>query len=275
MEKRRKKLLSKKYSASFFAIFLLFIVVQPVLLPISYSEVSYTATVFVNIQSFKEEHIWVFGGDDFVHKLNKSDLGGPEILAWDTGTGFILGGCEFRFEDGNEYIYVIDSGTGSNSDMMIKFHADNGTELSRWDISGYSGDGQALVWNGSRWFIADSRDDLIYQVDPENPTVAERSFSYYGQRSCGGLAWDGSNLWAVDYRTDLVYKMDVYGVIQASWAFVPLNPLGATYDATSGNLWVVSRSGYLYEYNPEGTQLSSWDMTINFPKGIAYSSVFP
>ena len=267
-------MLSKKYRTTV-NLFLFFVVALTVLLPISYSEVSYTATVLMNPQSAREEYVWIFGSDDFVHKLNKLDLDGPEILAWDTGTKFNAGGCEFRLENGDEYIYIIDSGVDSNSDMLIKFHANNGSELSRWDISGYSGNAQGLVWNGSRWFIADSRDDLIYQVDPNVPTVAERSFSYIGQRSCGGLAWDGSYLWVFDYGTDGVYQMDVYGVIQASWDFVPLNPLGATYDATSGNLWIVSRSGYLYEYNPDGTQLSSWDVTVNFPKGIAYSSVFP
>ena len=250
-------------------------VVQAVLLPISYSEVSYTATVLMNFQLPRDEYVWIWGSDDFVHKLNKSDLDGPEILAWNSGTSFNYGGCEFRLEDGNEYIYLIDSGNGLNSDKLIKFHANNGTELSRWDISGYSNDAQGLVWNGSRWFIADSRDDLIYQVDPQDSTIAERSFSYSDQKFCGGLAWDGSYLWAVDYGTDVVYQMDVYGIIQKSWDFAPSNPMGATYDVASGHLWIVARSGYLYEYHPNGTQLSSWDSAGNLPKGIAYSSAYP
>lgn len=267
---------SKKYRSSILVnLFLFAVVAQTVLLPITYSEVSYTATVLMDPQSTREEYIWISGSDDFVHKMNKSDLEGPEILAWDTGTSFILGGCEFRLENGSEYIYIIDAGNGPNSDMLIKFHANNGTELARWDISAYSDNAQGQIWNGSRWFIADSRDDLIYQVDPQDPTIAERSFSYSGQRFCGGLAWDGSYLWAVDYGTDRVYQMDVYGVIQTSWDFAPMNPVGATYDATSGYLWIVARSGYLYEYHPNGTQLSSWDIAGNFPKGIAYSSVFP
>ncbi|MCW3997817.1 MAG: hypothetical protein NWF10_04535 [Candidatus Bathyarchaeota archaeon] len=267
--------MSNKEYRTIVGLFLFFLIIQTFLLPVSHSAVSYTATVFIDPQLAKEDYIWVFGSDDFVHKLNKSDLEGPELLAWDTGTGFILGGCEFRLEDGNEYIYVIDSGTGANSDMLIKFHADNGTELSRWDISGYSENSQGLVWNGSRWFIVDSRDDLIYQVDPNNPTIAERSFSYSGQRFCGGLAWDGLYLWAVDYGTDRVYQMDVYGVVLTSWNFAPLNPAGATYDGTSGNLWIVDRSGYLHEYYLNGTLLSSWDVTRAFPKGIAFSSTPP
>ena len=254
--------------------FLFFLFSQNIFLHLSFSEVAYNTTVFINPQHEKEEYIWVFSSDDFVHKLNKSDLEGPEILSWDTGTGFILGGCEFRIEAGNEYIYAIDSGTGVNSDALIKFHASNGTELMRWDISGYSENAQGLVWNGSRWFIADSRDEVIYQVDPDNPTIFERSFSYDGQRNCGGLAWNGFYFWAVDYGTDRVYQIDIYGVVLLSWDFTPLNPLGATYDDFSGNLWIADRSGYLHEYDLNGTILSSWDATRPFPKGIAYSS-FP
>jgi hypothetical protein len=250
------------------------VVAQSVFLPISYSEVSYIATVFVDPQPATEEHIWVFGNDDFVHKLNKSDLEGPEILSWDTGTSFLRGDCEFRLENGNEYFYIIDAGNGPNSDMLTKFHANNGTELSRWDISGYSGNAQGIVWNGSRWFIADSNDYLIYQVDPDDPTIAERSFAYNGQKFCGGLAWDGSYLWAIDYGTDRIYQMDIYGIIQTSWDFAPSNPLGVTYDTASQHLWIIALSGYPYEYHPNGTQLSSWDVSGNLPKGIAYSSVF-
>ncbi|MCJ7713771.1 hypothetical protein MUO66_04870 [Candidatus Bathyarchaeota archaeon] len=266
----------KKYrTISLLNLFVFFMVVQAVLLPISYSEVSYTATVLMNFQLPMDEYVWIWGSDDFVHKLNKSDLDGPEILAWNSGTSFNYGGCEFRLEDGNEYIYLIDSGNGLNSDKLIKFHANNGTELSRWDISGYSNDAQGLVWNGSRWFIADSRDDLIYQVDPQDSTIAERSFSYSDQKFCGGLAWDVSYLWAVDHGTDVVYQMDVYGIIQTSWDFAPSKPMDATYDVASGHLWIVARSGYLYEYHPNGTQLSSWDSAGNLPKGIAYSSAYP
>lgn len=267
-------MLNKKYR-TLIGLFLFFVFAQFVLFPLSFSEVTYIATVFLNPKSAIEEYIWIFSSDDFVHKLNKSDPEAPEFLAWSTSTTFILGGCEFRLEDGGEYIYLIDSGNGVNSDMLIKYHANNGTELSRWDISSYSENAQGLVWNGSRWFIADSRDDLIYQVNPENPTIAERSFSYIDQRFCGGLAWDGLYLWAVDYGTDSVYQLDVYGIVLTNWNFAPLNPTGATYDSVSGNLWIVDRSGYLHEYTMGGTLLASWDVTRAFPKGIACSSAFP
>ncbi len=273
--KRRKNLPQKKYRRIMrVSFFLIMVFAQAVLFPISFSEVSYIATVFMNPRSVME-YIWIFGNDDFVHKLNESDLQGPEILSWDTGTSFNSGGCEYRLEDGNEYIYIIDAGNGPNSDVLIKFHANNGTELSRWDISGFSGNPEGLAWNGSRWFIADSRDDLIYQVNPSDPTITERSFSYSGQRFCGGLAWDGSYLWAVDYGTDRVYQIDIFGIIITSWDFAPSNPLGIAYDTTSQHLWIAALSGYLYEYHPNGTQLGSWDVAGNLPKGIAYSSFSP
>ena len=271
MLERRENLFNKKNNRTI-CFFLFLIITYLCFLPISYSEISYNATVSITPQLAAEEYIWVFGSDDFIHKLNKFDLEGLELLVWDTYTGFLFGGCDFRLENGTEYIYIIDSGRGSNSDMLLRFNTNNGSKLSSWDISGFSSSAQGLVWNGSRWFIADSRDDLIYQVDPAFPTVFERSFSYDGQRSCGGLAWDGSYLWAVDYGTDNVYQMDIYGNVETSWSFTPLNPLGATYDIVSGNLWIVSRSGVLYEYQLDGEQVSSWDLNINFPKGIAYSS---
>jgi len=43
-------------------------------------------------------------------------------------------------------LHSIDSGNGVNSDKLIKFHANNGTELVGWDILGYSKDAQGLVY---------------------------------------------------------------------------------------------------------------------------------
>ena len=218
------------------------------------------------------EYIWVSGNDDYVRKLNKTDLGGSEVLSWDTGTSYPFA-CEFRIEEGNEYIYVTDSGVGPNSDILMKFHASNGSEVERWDISSYSGNAEGLAWNGSRWFIADKADGLIHQVNPIDPTVSERSFSYTGQSFCGGLAWDGSYLWAVDFGTDKVYQIDIYGNIQTSWDFVPLNPVGIAYDTTSGHLWIVSDNGYLYEYYTNGTEINNWDTPGILPKGVTYAAV--
>lgn len=264
-------MLHKNYRITIGLIIILFFV-QLCFFSISYSEVYYIASVFLNPKGV-EDYIWVFGSDDFIHKLNKTDLEGPEVLVWDTGTSFILGGCEFRVENGEQYIYVIDSGVGTNSDCLIKFHAENGSEVSRWDISSYSTNAQGLTWNGSRWFIGDSRDDLIYQVNPNDPTVAERSFSYLGQRSIGGLTWDGSYLWVVDYGTDRAYQVDAFGNVIQNWPFTPSNPHGATYDELTNHLWIIDRSGTIHEYTFEGVLLDSWEVTSSFPKGIAYSSL--
>jgi len=219
------------------------------------------------------EYVWVSGDDDFVRKLNRSDLGGTEILSWDTDTSYPYG-CEFRIEDGNEYIYIVDP--GATVDALIKFHANNGTEVTRWDISGYSGDAWGLAWNGSRWFISDKNDDLIYQVNPANLTVQERSFTYTGIGIAAGLAWDGSYLWTVDFGNHYVYQMDVYGNIQTSWSSVNLTqPTGISYDTTSGHLWIVSKSTeYLYEYYINGTAITDWDpFPGSTPEGVAYASV--
>jgi len=219
------------------------------------------------------EYVWISGDDDSVHKLNRSDLGGTEILSWDTGERQPFG-CEFRIEDGNEYIYVVDP--SSQADALIKFHANNGTEVTRWDVSGYSGDAWGLAWNGSRWFICDKNDDLIYQVDPADPTVAERSFSYTGIGIAAGLAWDGSYLWVVDFDSHYAYQIDVYGNIQTSWSTATnlTQPTGIAYDTTSGHLWIVGRSsGYLYEYYTNGTAISGWDRSGSDPEGVAYASV--
>jgi len=218
------------------------------------------------------EYVWISGDDDLVRKLNKSDLGGTEILSWGTGTSYPYG-CEFRIEDGNEYIYIVDA--GANVDALIKFHANNGTEVTRWDISGYSGDAWGLAWNGSRWFISDKNDDLIYQVDPADPTVQERSFTYTGIDIAAGLAWDGSYLWAVDFGNHYVYQMDVYGNVQTSWSSTNLTqPTGIAYDTTSGHLWIVSKqTDYLFEHYINGTLISDWDPSGSTPQGVAYASV--
>jgi len=237
------------------------------------SMLSYTASVVIKpVSSSAPEYLWISGNDDFVRKLNKSDTGGPEILSWDTGTSQPFG-CEYRIEDGNEYIYVVDCGTDPSADVLIKFHANNGTEVARWDISVYSSNPEGLAWNGSRWFIADWVDQLIYQVDPADPTVVERSFSYNGIQQCRGLAWDGSYLWVADFGTDKIYKIDIYGSIQTNWDFTPTDPSGIAYDTTSGHLWIVKGSfpGYLYEYRTNGTEINNWDPSGGVPQAVAYS----
>jgi hypothetical protein len=219
------------------------------------------------------EYVWISGDDDLVRKLDKSDLNGTEILSWDTGTSYPFG-CEFRMESGHEYIYVVDS--GPNVDALIKFHATNGTEVTRWDISAYSGDAWGLAWNGSRWFIADKNDDLIYQVDPADPTVAERAFAYTGISIAAGLAWDGAYLWVVDFEDDYVYQIDVFGNIQTSWAtgMNPNNPTGIAYDPTSGHLWIVSdATDYLHQFYTNGTHVDTWNPAGANPEGVAYASV--
>jgi hypothetical protein len=217
----------------------------------------------------QSEYIWIseFGG--YVRKLDKSDPGGTEILSWDTGVNRPYG-CEHRIEDGNEYIYVVDY----QADDLIKFHANNGTEVDRWDISSYSGSAYGLAWNGSRWFISDTGfPGRIYQVDPADPTVQERNFTYAGTTICDGLAWDGSYLWAGDSGTDKVYQIDVYGNIQTSWDFPPTDPWGVAYDTASGHLWiVVAQGGYLYEYYTNGTEINSWDPGSG-ARGVSYASV--
>jgi len=222
----------------------------------------------------RTEYVWVSGDDNFVRKLNRSDLGGSEILSWGTGTSYPYG-CEHRIEDGNEYIYVVDPGAGV--DALIKFHANNGTEVTRWDISGYSGDAWGLAWNGSRWFISDKNDDLIYQVAPADPTVQERNFTYTGISIAAGLAWDGFYLWTVDFENHYAYQLDVQGNIQTSWSTATnlTQPTGIAYDTTSGHLWIVSKpTDELYEYYINGTAINGWDLFPgSTPEGVAYASV--
>ncbi len=219
------------------------------------------------------EYVWISDNNDYVYKLDKSDPGGTEKLSWNSGVSYPFG-CEYRIEDGNEYIYIVNYLGALDADTLIKFHANNGTEVAKWDISGYSGNAYGLAWNGSRWFIADGSDGLIYQVDPADPTVYERSFAYLGISVCQGLAWDGSYLWAVDSGTDKVYQIDVYGNIQASWDFTPSNPTGIAYDVSSGHLWVVgSSTQLLYEYYTNGTEVNSWVPPGPSPQGVAYALV--
>lgn len=267
---RRRKNRRQTIAATSLAIFLF------MLCPIVVSSiVSYTATVIITpkLETVKNEYIWISGNDDFVRKLNKSNLSGPEILSWDTGVSYPFG-CEHRIENGNEYIYVTNYHGGKDADTFIKFHADNGTEVTRWDISGYSTNAFGLAWNGSRWFIGDWVQNLIFQVDPADPTVPERSFTYPGITDCEGLAWDGAYLWAVDSGTDKVYQIDIYGNIQTSWDFTPTDPTGIAYDTASGHLWITGTNPYyLYEYYTNGTEINSWDPPGIMPEGVAYASV--
>jgi hypothetical protein len=270
--KRRRRGGQQTIEATTFAIFLF------MLLPLAASSiVSYTATVVIQPEFGigMNEYIWISGNDDFVRKLNKTDLGGPEILSWDTGLSYPFG-CEYRKEDGNEYIYVVNyHGQPAVGDKLFKFHANNGTVVNNWDISGYSDQAYGLAWNGSRWFIAEGPPDpMIIQVDPSNPTVQERNFTYLGMGNPHGLAWDGSYLWVVDQDTDKVYQIDVFGNIQTSWDFLPTDPTGIAYDSSSGHLWIArSASSLLYEYFVNGTEINNWDPVGSMPQGVDYVSI--
>jgi DNA-binding beta-propeller fold protein YncE len=147
--------------------------------------------------------------------------------------------------------------------------------VTRWDISGYSNNAYGLVWNGSRWFIADGgAGDLLFQVDPADPTTYERSFSYTGISDPHGLAWDGSCLWVVDLGTLTVYQIDIYGTIQTSWSWPYTSPSGIAYDSTSGHLWITdSITNYLYEYYTNGTEINSWDPSGSMPQGVSYATI--
>jgi signal peptidase len=226
-----------------------------------------------NSTSF-EEYLWIIGNDDDVSKLNKTDLDGLPIENWDTDVSYPFG-CEYRLEDGNEYIYVVNyQGNPTDGDKLIKY-TDNGTEVERWNIKGYSNNAYGLAWNGSRWFIADGgAGDLLFQVDPDDPTTAERSFTYTGISDPHGIAWDGSYLWVVDLGTLTVYQIDIYGTIQTSWSWPYTSPSGVAYDSTSGNLWITdSVTYYLYEYDTNGTEINSWDPYGIMPQGVSYAKI--
>jgi hypothetical protein len=240
-----------------------------------YSNVLYTATVNITpmLEGALNEFIWISGNDDYVRKFNKSDLNGPEILSWDTQMSYPFT-CNYRVEDGNEYIYVCNYHGNPNADFMVKFHANNGTEVTKWDIGDYSSNAYGLAWNGSRWFIAEGgTDPTIFQVDPADPTVSERSFEYLGISEPHGLAWDGSYLWVADWDTHKVLQIDIYGNIQTSWDFIPEDPAGIAYDTSSGHLWIVkANNGYLYEYFTNGTEINNWDPAGTMPNGVDYAS---
>jgi hypothetical protein len=218
------------------------------------------------------EYIWISGNDDYVRKLNKSDPGGTEILSWDTGTSYPFG-CEFRAVDGTEYIYVADY-----ADLVARYLAADGSGQTTWDIGGFSGDAYGLAWNGSKWFIADRGDDLIYGADWGDGSE-DMSFYYTGIGYVEGLAYDGTYLWAVDTGTDYVYKLvipasgsNVEVTPTASWDFAPDDPVGIAYDITTGHLWIVSSAtDLLYEYYTNGTAINSWDPPGANPEGVAYS----
>jgi signal peptidase I len=224
-----------------------------------------------NSASF-EEFLWITGNDDWARKLNKTDLGGPEIISWDTGTSYPFG-CEHRVENEDEYIYITDY--RQKPDALIKFHASNGSEVTRWDISAYSDNAYGLVWNGSHWFIAEGgAGQLIYQVNPADPTTYERSFTYTGLSEPHGIAWDGSYLWITDVGTLAVYQIDIYGTIQTSWSWPYTSPSGIAYDSTSGHLWITdSTTEYLYEYYTNGTEINSWNPTGTMPQGVSYAKI--
>jgi signal peptidase I len=227
-----------------------------------------------NTTSF-EEYLWITGNDDYVTKLDKNDPGGTYNVTWDTGLSYPFG-CEYRLEDGNEYIYVVNyQGNPTDGDKLIKFHADNGTEVTRWDINGYSGNAYGLAWNGSRWFIANGgADDYIFQVDPADPTTAERSFTYAGISDPHGIAWDGSFLWVVDLGSLTVYQIDIYCTIHTSCSYNYTSPSGIAYDSASGHLWITdSITYYLYEYDTNGTEINSWDPHGIMPQGVSYAKI--
>jgi hypothetical protein len=129
-------------------------------------------------------------------------------------------------------------------------------------------DPRDLAWDGEFLWIADSKNCLIYQIDPSNRKVI-KAIDAPGDKPIG-LAWDGEFLWNADYVTGKIYQIDPSNGEIITTIDSPSHSEGLAWDGEY--LWVsVEDSGKIYQLDKsDGAVISSFDSPGSHPRGLAW-----
>lgn len=203
---------------------------------------------FLKNGPYSVPYLWVSDDDDSIYQLNYSNPAATPISSF-TGSGRPYG---VEYVNGN--IYTVDYSTDTLYNYTLAGGA--GTPAS-WGISGYSGNAYGLGWNGTHFFVADRGADLIYIVDPADPTTSVGAVTYTGIGYVEGVTFDGTYLWASDTGTDTIYQIDYNNNTITSWSAPASDPTGISWDGKY--IWVLDNGAdTVYKCDTSGTQVASY-----------------
>lgn len=130
-----------------------------------------------------------------------------------------------------------------------------------------------MASDGNYLYLADSKSDIIYQIDPQSGQVITEipAPSYKVQ----GLAYDGSYLWLVDVENNQLMQLNLTTQVVEKVIWCPAQrPAGLAWDGQY--LWLAdSRDDLLMQISTEdGTTIKKFKSPHKTPTGLAFDGTY-
>lgn len=127
-----------------------------------------------------------------------------------------------------------------------------------------------LAWTGERWWVADRRTDLFYEIDPVSGAVTAEIESPGWFPS--GLAWHEGLLWSTDPGAGTIYATDPSTARTTRTLESPTpSPTGIAWNGDE--LWICdNRDDRILRIDPtDGTTITSFAAPATDPRGIVFA----
>ena len=129
-----------------------------------------------------------------------------------------------------------------------------GTTVTKVNLSSLSVAGSFAVGQSPRHLVMDPAGRFLYatlnapgeviKIDLSNDQVAARVHTGQEARSLA-VSTDGTALYVVNYESNTVTKLRASDLSALQTVSTGVNPIGITYDATTGNVWVAIYTGQI------------------------------
>jgi tripartite motif-containing protein 71 len=190
------------------------------------------------------------------YRVQKLDPSGGSLAKWtlEKADG------EFSSPEG----IAVDAGAGA------VYVTDNYNRIEKFDTSGNF----VSAWG---WGVTDG--SAAYQICAGGCHEGIAGSGSGQFNSPLGIATDGVNVYAADFNNSRIQKFDLDGARVAEWA-IPGGQHPEQLAVDAGKVYVTTRSGTVWRFDPSGTPDNSWDGDgvtaspgsgagqLNFPKGI-------
>lgn len=208
--------------------------------------------------SLIEGSIWIADSDmDSIWKFTRS---GSQITSFRAPSTRPRGIGTDRF--GSLWIAIDDGG-------YIAKMTTSGSVIHKLDTPSFAPHGVELEKeNGCIW-NADNAGDSIFKLDQAGNI--EKSFAaphYSGINIAEGVGLDAQNsLWVANAGDDSLFKLNQDGSVLASFAAAGDDPTGIDVDS-DGCIWNNEHSGTVYQFDTNGSQISSFSAPSNSTSGL-------
>ena len=130
-----------------------------------------------------------------------------------------------------------------------------------------------LAWDGKRLHLADWREGLVYEIEPDKGTVTQKRTAPTLRPR--GLTFGDGKLWVSDDHTGAVFAWNLEsGIVETTFQAPGSKPAGLAW--ADGSLYILERSsGTVYKVMPEdGTILSYFAVPDKACEGMAYDGKY-